>query len=109
MGLAESGDDRLERGGSARAGMARLYAVARSGVTRATPHPPEGVALAQPNFVDALAPPCASHGDTARHTALARLPRFEPSRTAAPACPETHQRPSGSVTAWAMKSARIAV
>jgi hypothetical protein len=43
--------------------MARLYVVARSGGTRATPHPPEGVARGQPIRGGALVPTCASHGD----------------------------------------------
>jgi|RhiMetStandDraft_4_1073278.scaffolds.fasta_scaffold91784_1 hypothetical protein len=54
--------------------MARLYAGARSGGVHATPHPPVGVASGNPTVDDALTPPCATHGDTACHTALATPP-----------------------------------
>jgi len=43
--------------------VARLYAAARSGAARATPHPPKGVAREHPAVGDARAAPCASHGD----------------------------------------------
>jgi len=75
MHLAECGRER-DAGAEAPLAptMARLYAGARSGGFRATPHPPKGVASGNPTMDDALAPPCATHGDTARHTAFATPP-----------------------------------
>jgi len=86
----EIGDERPERGGVARAAMARLYADARSGGSRATPIPPEGAAGGRPARDHALAPPWASHGDTARHTARVTPPRLGPRRAAVTVFCEAH-------------------
>jgi len=54
--------------------MARLYAVCSLGRDSRDPHPPRGPLAEQQIDGGALVPPCASHGDSARHTALARRP-----------------------------------
>jgi len=56
--------------------VARLYAAARSGAARATPHPPTGVPREHPAVGDARAAPCASRGDDGSpQAALAEHPR----------------------------------
>src|SRR5262247_1275309 len=64
--------------------MARLYANARSGGPRAAPHPPMGVAPGESTRGDALVLPCASLGDTARHTALSGAERRQVHPAASP-------------------------
>ena len=63
--------------------------LARAGL-RATPHPPPGAARGQPTRGGALAPPCASRGDTARQTVLPGPPRSGLAPIAVAVVRETH-------------------
>jgi len=65
--------------------------LARAGL-RATPHPPPGAARGQPTRGGALAPPCASRGDTARQTVLPGPPRSGLAPIAVDVFHETHER-----------------
>jgi hypothetical protein len=91
MSLVEFSDTEAGSAGAALAPdwLACTPSLARAGL-RATPHPPPGAARGQPPLRGALAPPCASLGDTARQTGLPRLRHSRPARDAVTAFHESH-------------------
>jgi hypothetical protein len=104
MNLAEYGDGQAAAGQPRTPRLTRLYADARSGSARAAPHPPEGVVGVHPPVGGALAPPCASLGDTARSQRRSRLAFGGPAVTV---FRETYWRPDGAVATRQTGRARL--